>query len=147
MQTHSIHAKTPSNPRCLTLKSPSKAIRRNSCTLFAFFPTRDCNTAGICGGFGDCFRRSPSSVDRDDEGRDDDADAGRFDTSRLALPLADASSVGETITGGSEEQALSRTDREAVCKRRKKTRVRSQACSREPTQNNARPGRRGEGHK
>lgn len=59
-------------------------------------------------------------MDRDDEGRDDDADAGCFNTSRLALPLADAPSVGETITGGSEEQALSRTDRGAVCKRRKR---------------------------
>ena len=50
-------------------------------------------------------------MDRDDEGRDDDADAGRLDTSRLALPLGDASSVGEAITVGNEERALLKTGR------------------------------------
>lgn len=98
MQTHSIHVKTPSNPRCLTLKSPSKAFNLNSCILFGFFPSRDCNTAGICGGFGDGARRFPSSEDRDEDGREED-DAGCFETSRLALPFADASRVGEAITG------------------------------------------------
>ena len=45
---------------------------------------------------GDCSRRSPGSEERDEEGREED-EAGRFETSRLALPFTHGSRVGETM--------------------------------------------------
>ena len=89
-------------------------------------PSRDCNTAGICGDFGDGTRRSPSSEDRDEEGRENDA--GRFETSRLALPFADASNVGDTITGRNKSASLALTE-VSRGERRKRIRVRSVAGS------------------